>query len=83
MAQSSPPDFNSMKVADLRNLLAERGLPTTGKKSELIERLQGGASAAAADAIPNSNAASAPVVIKPDMTEEEKLAARKAKFGKP
>lgn len=32
MAQLPATDFGNMKVVDLRNLLAERGLPTTGKK---------------------------------------------------
>lgn len=33
-------DLESMTVAELRALLADRDLPTDGKKSELIERLE-------------------------------------------
>ncbi|KAF2643311.1 hypothetical protein P280DRAFT_361581, partial [Massarina eburnea CBS 473.64] len=32
-------NYDSQKVPDLKALLTERGLPTTGKKSDLIERL--------------------------------------------
>ena len=32
-------DFSSMKVSELKELLKERGLPVSGKKAELIERL--------------------------------------------
>ncbi|KAL8437813.1 hypothetical protein ACSSS7_000694 [Eimeria intestinalis] len=39
MTQVAGADLHSLKVAELRNLLAEKGLPTTGKKTELIERL--------------------------------------------
>ncbi|KAL8440129.1 hypothetical protein Efla_005248 [Eimeria flavescens] len=128
MTQDCGVDLNTLKVAELRNLLAEKGLPTTGKKTELIQRLNEAASpqlasspaalsAAAQDGVPSEAAvaASAPAaegpppvassvkscvstaspatansaasasravpVITPEMTEEEKLAARKAKFG--
>ena len=33
-------DITAMKVADLKKELKNRGLSTTGKKDELIERLQ-------------------------------------------
>ena len=33
-------DYDSMKVAELKELLKERELPVSGKKAELIERLQ-------------------------------------------
>ena len=33
-------DHNSMKVAELKELLKERELPVSGTKAELIERLQ-------------------------------------------
>ena len=33
-------DYNSMKVAELKELLKERELPVSGTKAELIERLQ-------------------------------------------
>jgi hypothetical protein len=36
---SSIAGLSKLKVIDLRAQLAERGLPTTGKKEELIERL--------------------------------------------
>ncbi|XP_026193036.1 SAP domain-containing ribonucleoprotein [Cyclospora cayetanensis] len=135
MTQLAAADYSNLKVADLRNLLAEKGLPTTGKKTELIERLQSatqsvssvdaalvaavspdtssnahagtsaeddsagaaGAPLSAAlgrhpvvkpanglspDAVaPASGATSAVSSITPAMSEEEKLAARKAKFG--
>ena len=32
-------DYTSMTVAELKVLLKEQGLPVSGKKSELIERL--------------------------------------------
>ena len=32
-------DLSNMKVAELRQMLEERGLDTSGKKSELVERL--------------------------------------------
>lgn len=35
-------DFNELTKADLQGLLAEAGLPTSGNKAELIERLEGG-----------------------------------------
>ena len=34
-------DYTSMTVAELKVLLKEQGLPVSGKKSELIERLSG------------------------------------------
>ena len=34
-------DYENMTVADLKELLREQGLPVSGKKSELIERLAG------------------------------------------
>ena len=33
-------DYASMKVSELKELLKEKDLPVSGKKSELIERLQ-------------------------------------------
>lgn len=33
-------DFSKLKVAELKELLKERGLPVTGKKAELVARLQ-------------------------------------------
>ena len=33
-------DISSMSVKELRNLCATKGLPNTGKKTEMIERLQ-------------------------------------------
>ena len=38
--ESKDVDYSSMKVAELKELLKERDLPISGKKSELIERLQ-------------------------------------------
>ena len=32
-------DFDSMTVAELKELLRERGLPVSGKKADLIARL--------------------------------------------
>jgi len=34
-------DYSSMTVAELKTVLKEKGLPVSGKKSELIERLKG------------------------------------------
>lgn len=34
-----PEQFNDYSLADLKKLAADMGLPTTGKKSELIERI--------------------------------------------
>ena len=34
-------DYSSMTGAELKNILKEKGLPVSGNKSELIERLQG------------------------------------------
>ena len=34
-------DYSSMTVAELKTVLKEKGLPVSGKKSELIERLEG------------------------------------------
>ena len=34
-------DYSSMKVAELKELLKIKGLQTTGKKADLIERLEG------------------------------------------
>ena len=34
-------DYDNMTVAELKDVLKEKGLPVSGKKSELIERLQG------------------------------------------
>lgn len=33
--------IKNLKVADLKKELKSRGLPTTGNKNELVERLQG------------------------------------------
>ena len=37
---TSTPDFKSLRVKDLQNELKALGLPTSGRKAELIERLQ-------------------------------------------
>src|ERR1700761_3930036 len=34
------PDYSKMKNADLEALLKERGLPHTGKKADMVSRLQ-------------------------------------------
>ena len=36
---SDDPDYSSMKVAQLKELLKEKGLPASGKKAEMISRL--------------------------------------------
>lgn len=35
------PDYQSMQYAQLKKLCAERGLDATGKKDELVARLEG------------------------------------------
>ena len=35
------PDYASMTVAELKDVLKAKGLPVSGKKAELVERLQG------------------------------------------
>ena len=35
------PDYNSMPYAQLKKLCAEKGLDATGKKDELVARLEG------------------------------------------
>jgi len=35
-------DYESMKVAELKDLLREQGLRVSGKKADLIARLKGG-----------------------------------------
>ena len=35
-------DYGSMTVPQLKDALKEQGLPVSGKKAELIERLKGG-----------------------------------------
>jgi hypothetical protein len=39
--ESEEVDLESMKADDLRDMARDRGLPTSGTKSELIERLEG------------------------------------------
>ena len=34
-------DYSKMSVAELKDVLKEKGLPVSGKKADLIERLQG------------------------------------------
>ena len=36
-------DYENMTVAELKELLKEQGLPVSGKKADLIERLAGAA----------------------------------------
>lgn len=38
--QAEPTGYEAETVATLRSLLAERGLPTTGNKAELVTRLE-------------------------------------------
>ena len=40
-AKEESIDYSSMTVAELKTVLKEKGLPVSGKKSELIERLEG------------------------------------------
>ena len=40
-------DYENMKVAELKELLKEAGLPVSGKKADLIARLQDGAETSA------------------------------------
>ena len=53
-------DYESMTVAQLKELLKEQGLPVSGKKTDLIERLQeaaGGAEEVVEDEAPVEEAA--------------------------
>lgn len=34
------PDYSAQKVAELKDLLKQRSLPTSGNKQELVARLQ-------------------------------------------
>ena len=38
---SEETDYAKMSVAELKDVLKEKGLPVSGKKADLIERLQG------------------------------------------
>jgi len=38
---SEETDYSKMSVAELKDMLKEKGLPVSGKKADLIERLQG------------------------------------------
>ena len=38
---SGETDYSKMSVAELKDILKEKGLPVSGKKADLIERLQG------------------------------------------
>ena len=38
---SEETDYSKMSVSELKDLLKEKGLPVSGKKADLIERLQG------------------------------------------
>ena len=37
----SAQDYGRMTVAELKVILSERGMPTSGRKAELIDRLKG------------------------------------------
>ena len=41
VAEAEKPDYLSMQYAQLKKLCAERGLDATGKKDDLIARLEG------------------------------------------
>lgn len=41
-ATTTNMDYTKMKVADLKKELQSRGLDTSGKKTELVARLEGG-----------------------------------------
>lgn len=40
-AKKANTDFSKLKVEELKSLLKEKGLPISGRKAELVERLQG------------------------------------------
>ena len=64
-------DYESMTIAQLKDLLRERGLKVGGKKSELIERLAG--SEPSSETVPEEaqNAEEEVEIEESDMTEEE------------
>ncbi|CAI6336095.1 unnamed protein product [Periconia digitata] len=70
-------NYDTQKVPDLKALLTERGLPTTGKKSDLIERLTKD------DEKKTETTAAAPAKIHPedeiDWDDEEEASAEAAK----
>ena len=41
-AAAAAEDFGSLTVVELKALLRERGLPVSGRKAELVARLEGG-----------------------------------------
>lgn len=47
-------DYASLKVEELKKILADRGLPLSGKKADLVARLQDNDAAAAAAAQPET-----------------------------
>ncbi|PVH97935.1 hypothetical protein DM02DRAFT_64253 [Periconia macrospinosa] len=74
-------NYDSQKVPDLKALLTERGLPTTGKKSDLIDRLTKD------DEKKAETPSSAPAKIHPedeiDWDDEEETPAEPAKAAAP
>lgn len=72
-------DYTSLKVADLKGLLKERGIPSTGlsRKQQIVEALEahdtngGGATAPDGDAEVPSDGAAAPVQSDADVEEAE------------
>ena len=59
--------LSKLRVVDLKELLKERGLPTAGKKQELIDRLVGAAAAEEAE----EEEGSSPAVEEQEAEEEE------------
>ena len=75
----TPADIKKLKVPELKEQLSERGLSTTGKKDELVARLESAiADEAAASAEPAAAPAAEPPAPEPVAAAPAKAAAAPA-----
>ena len=65
-------DYSAMNLADLKELLKEKGLPVSGKKDELIERLQSAVTAPVTETEVVAEAENA--VVREEVKKEEETA---------